>query len=102
MKYLCLQLQPELETTVNKEELNIFFESIGYIPEITEGNDSGVYINFLIKTENLKELWLSIKTFLAENGNYSISTIVTCEGSQGWDNYLLLHQFDIKEKVDEI
>jgi hypothetical protein len=102
MKYLCLQLQPELETTVNKEDLKTFIESIGYKTEITEGNDSGVYINFLIKTENLKELWLSIKTFLTENQNYSKSTIVTCEGSQGWDNYLLLHQFDIKEDIDEI
>ena len=65
-------------------------------------NDSGKFINLNIKTNNIKELWVKIKKYLQEHNELANSTIVTCEGSQGWDNYLLLHHFDSKEKLNEI
>ena len=102
MKYLSLQLQPELNPTVNKEELIDFFKRIGYETEIAEDNESGQYINILIKTNDLKGLWLSLKPFFIVNKNYSDSVIVTCEGDQGWENYLLLHHFDSREKLDTL
>lgn len=91
--YLSIQIQPEFSPSINSE---------GYTPEITEGDDSGKYININIKTNNIKELWVKIKEYLQEHNDFANSTIVTCEGSQGWDNYLLLHHFGSKEKLNEI
>ncbi len=30
------------------------------------------------------------------------ATIITCQGKRGWDDYLLLHHFDLSEPLDEI
>ena len=102
MKCFCIQIQPELNTEVNPKEVMSFLSNKGYIPEVTEGNDSGKYINLNIKTNNIKDTWSVINTYLKENNDLSCSSIVTCEGSQGWGNYLLLHHFDSAEKLNEI
>ena len=102
MGYLSIQIQPDLSPTVNCEEVTSFLNSEGYNPEIVEGNDSGEFINLNIKTNNIKELWVKIKKYLLEHNEVANSAIVTCEGSQGWENYLLLHHFDSNEKLNEI
>lgn len=102
MGYISIQIQPKLSPSINSEGVASFLKSEGYTPEITEGDDSGKYININIKTNNIKELWVKIKEYLQEHNDFANSTIVTCEGSQGWDNYLLLHHFDSKEKLNEI
>ena len=102
MGYLSIQIQPKLTHTINSEGVTTFLKNEGYTPEISEGNDSGKYINLNIKTNNIKELWVKVEKYLKEHNELANSTIVTCEGSQGWDNYLLLHHFDSKEKINEI
>jgi len=102
MGYLSIQIQPELSPSINSGGVASFLNNEGYTPEITEGNDSGKYININIETNNIKELWIKIKKYLQEHNEFANSTIVTCEGSQGWDNYLLLHHFDSNEKLNEI
>ena len=72
----------------------------GYLPEIKEGYDSGNFINLNIKTNNIKSLWLKLEPYLQEQIQLKESSIVTCEGSKSWDNYLLLHHFDSLEKLD--
>ena len=102
MKYISIQIQPELNANVNSKEVIKYLSDKGYTPEITEGNDSGKYINLNIKTNNIRDTWVTIKTYLKENNAFSCSSIITCEGSQGWDNYLLLHHFDSNEILNEI
>ena len=102
MGYLSIQIQPELSPTINSEEITSFLNNEGYKPEIVEGNDSGKFINLNIETNNIKGLWVKIEKYLHEHNEFSNSTIITCEGSQGWDNYLLLHHFDSNQKINEI
>lgn len=99
MKYISIQLQPEQKPISSKDEVLSLLTSEGFSPEIDEGDD---YINFNIPTENTKEAWLKIKSSLLNKSHFIKSTIVTCEGSNGWDDYLLLHHFDESEVLDDI
>jgi hypothetical protein len=102
MGCLSIQIQPDLVSSINSDGITSFLNNEGYSPEITEGYDSGAFINLNIKTHNVKVLWVKIEKYLKNHSELFNCTIITCEGSQGWDNYLLLHHFDSTEKFDEI
>ena len=102
MKYLSIQIQPDSQTNVTEQELKFLLEKNGYTPEIETGNDDGPYINILTPTDNLKKLWVLVQGFLNDNNDLKKHFIVTCEGSRGWDNYLLLHSPPKSEKLDEL
>ena len=102
MKCLSIQIQPDLVASVNKEEIISFLKSLGYSPEIQEGYDSENFINLNIKTNSIKTLWLKLEPYLQEQIELKESSIVTCEGSKSWDDYLLLHHFDSLEKLDKL
>ena len=102
MKYLTIQIQPERSPNIDKNIVILFLKDNGYMPEVDEGNDSGEYINISIKTNNIKTLWLEIMLLLKSNKQLSSSSIITCEGSQGWDNYFLLHHYDSNEELDTL
>jgi hypothetical protein len=102
MKYLCIQLQPELNEASSKEEALAALSKTGYVFEVSEGEDKGKYINFIFKSNDLKETWNKINTHYIAQPNLSASSIITCEGSKGWDNYLLLHHFDKNVEIDEL
>jgi hypothetical protein len=65
---------------------------------VTEGEDDGPYVNFDFRAQDLARLWdilrgqvfwdQTIGPHLAE------TSIATCEGNHGWDDYLLLHHYD--------
>lgn len=102
MKYISIQLLPEREPIASKDEALSILTSEGFSPEINEGEDNGKYINFNIPTENTKEAWLRIKNSLLNKPHFIKSTIITCEGSKGWDDYLLLHHFDKSKVLDDL
>ena len=102
MKYISIQLQPDREQSLNKEFVISELQNKGYVAEIDEGEDDGKYINLNIKTDNLKNTWNNIKELIFKNPTVQNSSIVVCEGTQGWDNYLLLHHFDKAVKIDEL
>ncbi len=102
MRYLSIQIQPNLVSSINSDGIIFFLEREGHTPEILKGYDSGEFINLNIKTNNVKKLWVKIEKYLKKHSEFCNSTIITCEGSQGWDNYFLLHHFDSREKLDEI
>ena len=102
IKKMCIQIQPEREATFNIEifeesllELNIQFE-------VSEGYDNGRYINYDIETSNLVITWSSIKLKLMNNRLFTNTSIITCQGNNGWDDYLLLHHFDKAQKIDKL
>ena len=102
MKYLSIQLQPERENNLDKEFVILELQNKGYVAEVNEGEDNGKYVNLNIKTDNLKNTWDNIKDIIFKNPTIQNSSIVVCEGNQGWDDYLLLHHFDKNEKIDEL
>jgi hypothetical protein len=73
-----------------------------------KGNDRGPYINFQFEVPamNLFHAWSSIRT--GALGHRALgkalrgSCIVTCEGTRGWGNYLLLYHFDSRAKLDAL
>ena len=71
---------------------------------VSTGDDGGRFINVCFSTGSLAPLWRELqRSFLrggVEHGACSKATIVTCEGSSGWDDYLLLHHFDPSQTVD--
>jgi hypothetical protein len=102
MKYLSIQLLPERENSLDKEFVILKLQNKGYVVEVYEGEENGKYINLNIKTDNLKNTWDNIKDIILKNQTIHNSSIVVCEGNQGWDDYLLLHHFDKNENIDEL
>ena len=102
MKYLSIQLQPEINEAASKKEALSALSGAGYKMEVNERQDNGKYINFNIKSDNLKDTWLKIKDLYLSNPHLASASIITCEGSEGWDNYLLLHHFDKSMELNEL
>ena len=112
MKNLNIQYQPEKSPGTPQEEMVAKLESFAVASSsvsshsVERGEDDGPYVNFGFSTDDLSALWAEIKTELYGDDSIGAaleqSTITTCEGSQGWDNYLLLHHFDQGEKLDNL
>jgi hypothetical protein len=66
---------------------------------VEEGRDNGRYINLLFQTNNARQLWPVIRARLVRLG-LQRAAIVTCTGREPWRDYLLLHHFDPKERLD--
>jgi hypothetical protein len=69
-----------------------------------KGFDEHAYVNLMFETDYPKLLWklLYEQLYQASAFGRSIqaSSIATCEGRHGWDDYLLLHHFDLSQKCD--
>jgi len=102
MKSIQIQIQPELNNTIDSKEVLAHLKENGYAPHVSEGNDEGQYINILVSAINVAELWETIKTLLNKRKAFKSSSIIICEGSESWNNYLLLHHYNENEKLDGI
>jgi hypothetical protein len=71
-----------------------------------EGFDSGPYVNLYFDTPSLPEAWPIVWSQFYGNARIGAflraSSIATCEGKNGWDDYLLLYHFDPAESADDI
>lgn len=102
MKWISFQLQPYLNLDIRITDVIEVLNKKMIVPEIQEGDDNGIYINVNFKTQNPIFTWLDCRTELFNCIGFKESSIVTCEGECGWDDYLLLHHFDPKEKLNNI
>jgi hypothetical protein len=70
-----------------------------------EGKDDGPYVNVMFDTDNIPALWPILHTHLFQNRSIgqqiNRAAIVTCEGHNGFDDYLLLHHYDSTLTLDE-
>ena len=70
------------------------------------GKDRGPYINYCFKSRSPARVWKALKSQAFGRSRLGAllrsSSVVTCEGSRGWDNYLLLHHFDSKVPLDQL
>jgi len=97
-----IQFQPDLVGDLDLAEWDAALSSELVDFSVSSGDEKGVYINYDFVSENPKESWSWIEGLLVKNPSFRDSSIVCCEGSQGWDNYLLLSHFDKNEPLDEI
>ena len=75
---------------------------------VTRGNDRGTYVNafFTLPAKHMPALWSLLRKATISHRSRGAalrrSSIVVCEGSRGWDNYLLLHHFQVGLGVDQL
>lgn len=67
-----------------------------------ECNDSGHYLNFDYLTKQPARLWQEIRLGPFRSHLLRSASMVVCEGANGWDDYLLLHHWDRRLKLDSV
>ena len=102
-RVLSVQIQPH-RSDIDMQAVGAAFETILRTSELIDGHsfergeDEGEYSNYSFSTSSLSGLWSLISSSIYSNPDLgpaiSACSIVTCEGSRGWDDYLLLHHFD--------
>jgi hypothetical protein len=105
MRVLKHQFQPNRATGVSPERFVSLMGSVAskaaYVKEFTivRGNDRGPYINafFSLQAKYLPTLWSLLQQRVLKHRAIGSavrrSSIIVCQGTRGWDNYLLLHHF---------
>ena len=103
MKALSIQIQPELAPELDVAEVKRSLAAITQSPlvkkhDFNEGLDKTRYLNFTFGTEDLSSLWSLIQSQVFGNAAFAEmlakSSIVVCEGEDGWNDYLQLFHFD--------
>lgn len=112
MNALCIQIQPEIVPEIDMNRIHLLIQAVARDQTIVrqlvikEGDDNGPYTNFVFDTMDLKNLWDLVQHNLYQDEKIGMeltkSSIVTCEGKKGWDDYLLLHHYDSSEKIDSL
>jgi hypothetical protein len=104
MAKICIQVQPHRSPELSVKEIRSALESIGATPRLVqrhwveEGEENGPFFNFTFETPDLGELWRLIEDEIFFGPLWGRlarkASIVTCEGKEGWDDYLILHHYD--------
>lgn len=100
MKSLVVQIQPARAPHLDVEATVALLTANGDEVAVKHGSDSGPFVNVTFRTVSLSELWPRLEQLIRSTPQLSTAAIVTCEGEQGWDDYLLLHHFDSEEPPD--
>jgi hypothetical protein len=110
MKSLVIQIHPERYNDFDEDKIIPLLMGIRNNLDVVKnidvdkGNDNGRYININFVTDELQILWRYIQNNYYSNSEYSkslsVTSIVVCEGNDGWNDYLLLQHFNEKEKID--
>ncbi len=112
MKHLCIQVQPPRVPQLQIAEIRTACEALPEKSPIVLSHDfaradpAGEWFNFIFETDQLEELWQLIQSKLYEvpglGADLAKASITTCEGEDGWNDYLLLHHFDPAERRDTL
>ena len=115
VRHLNIQVQPERRSALDLAGVTDLMQALakdrtlvaGF--EMTSGEDEGPYVNFTYLAKDPAALWQRIESDVLahpELGRMIASaSIIVCEGSNGWDDYLLLHHYDrtlTLDKADEL
>ena len=107
---LSVQVQPNRVPDLDLAAVLVLFTSAAELAdaelEVAEGEDDGPYVNYNFRTQDLVRLWdiLQGQVFWSQaiGPNLAKASIVTCEGSHGWNDYLLLHHYDRTLALDAL
>jgi len=111
VKTLSIQIQTDLtsESDVRAalDALKPIANDVSLIRRVqeTEATTENNYINVNFETSDAQRLWVVLQSVLHLNTEpkptIASALIVVCEGSHGWNDYLLLHHYDKSQSVDE-
>lgn len=110
MPALNVQVQPGRAPPLDLDAVLALFATAAELAdaelEVTAGEDDGPFVNYHFRTRDLGRLWelLQGQVFWDQTIGPSLaaSSIVTCEGSRGWDDYRLLHHYDRRLGLDTL
>ncbi len=104
MKKLSVQFQPHRAPELKLDELRAVMEAVANDKALVErhwfeeGEEEVRYCNFTFETKSLAGLWRRLRLRIFEHASWgdtaTRAAIVTCEGKEGWDDYLILSHFD--------
>ena len=102
MPALNVQVQPNRAPALDLDAVLALFATAAELAdaelEVISGEDDGPYVNYDFRTRDLGRLWEILQGQVFWNQmigpSLAMSSIVTCEGSRGWDDYRLLHHYD--------
>lgn len=109
MKTLCLQVQPKRSGGIDLDAVAALIARIAMSPDICEfriqrGRGKNPWVNFLFTSASVARTWTRLESKTIRHSRLGAtlrrSSIVTCQGSRGWDNYRLLHHFDSRQPLD--
>jgi hypothetical protein len=99
VRSVCVQFQPD-RVTADETRVRQALRTALPDAEIAAGEDKGRYENIMFDVESPEVALSKIRDVLdspSVGPAARASCIVTCEGENGWDDYLLLHHFDPTE-----
>jgi len=111
MSVLCIQIQPNRAPGIDLAFIRDAAAQLGSTGLFTryseeEGVDHGPYINLYFDALSLTEAWPIIRARFYEDvrlgSSLQKSSVVTCQGPNGWADYLLLHHFDQAVARDQL
>jgi hypothetical protein len=106
-KLLCVQVHPARAKSLDLEGVVAAFGSrvmsAGVREVFIQRGRADSWINFTFRSTSLGRTWGVVQAaFRHRRWGAALrrSTIVTCQGSRGWDDYKLLHHFDADHVLD--
>jgi hypothetical protein len=112
MRTLCIQFQPGRAPRLQPRHVaSVLADFAASLPSVRAfsfrgDNDRGPYVNYFFETRSPGKTWRAMSGSILRHhrigASLERSTIITCEGTRGWDNYLLLHHFDPKVGLDHL
>ena len=108
-KRLCVQFQPRRAPSLAVDVVAGLLASCvtadGVRELFVERGRSDAWVNFTFTSSSTARTWTAVQAALRHRRwgrALQQSTIVTCQGSRGWDDYNLLHHFDAGEPLDRL
>jgi hypothetical protein len=111
MNKLIVQVHPD-RLPMDAGSLIRELRSLGERPEVLSkpvvkrSAQSGGYINIEYRTKDIKHLWEAIQTRMLLKHDKAAAIkralIVVATGESGWSDYLLLHHYNPREKIDRL
>ena len=110
MRTLCIQVQPDRAPAIDMARVFALCQSVAANKKLVsrfaavEGEDNGLYTDLMFETTELQTLWRLLQNVLYKDAKIgsalSKASMTTCEGKDGWNDYLLLYHFDLSLKLD--
>jgi hypothetical protein len=111
MKILCFQVQLKRSHGIDLGAVAALMARIAMSSDVREftirrGRGKYPWVNFLFTSASVARTLdrLEAGAFMHRQLGPQLlrSSIITCQGSRGWDNYRLLHHFDSRQRLDRL
>jgi hypothetical protein len=111
MKILCFQVQAKRSRGIDLSAVAALMARIAMSSDVQDftiqrGRGKEPWVNFLFTSASLARTWSRLESGAVRHSRLGAklrrSSIVTCQGSRGWDNYRLLHHFDSRQALDRL